>query len=306
MNLLGKRRVAGLVLSLMIMSSSLVACGGSTAAPTAVPPAPTNTTAPAAAAPTNTTAPAAAAPTNTTAPAAAAPTDTPAPAAAAPTDTPAPAAAAPTDTPAAGGNGGGGASGDAALFQQAVNGMKALKSYHMDITTDAGGQNVAMAADVDVANKKLRMDTSTGGQKISIIVIGTDAWMSMDGGKTYTANPAGAQMTQSLDGFINMWNTATLPTPTGSGTNGLKAGTPPSEQIDGVDTQHFTIDSKDFGGGASGSGGAGGTVDLWVSSGANPGIRQMKTATTGAGQSSSVTIKWSKFDEDLGITAPPK
>jgi hypothetical protein len=41
-----------------------------------------------------------------------------------------------------------------------------------------------------------------------------------------------------------------------------------------------------------------------VTTDATPRIRQMKTAGTAAGQESVVTIKWSKFDEDLGITAP--
>jgi raffinose/stachyose/melibiose transport system substrate-binding protein len=78
-------------LLLACMMVMLTACGTDTPTATAVPPAPTATTAPVAA-PTDTTAPVAAAPTDTTAPVAAAPTDTMAAEAptVAPTETPGP------------------------------------------------------------------------------------------------------------------------------------------------------------------------------------------------------------------------
>ena len=39
---------------------------------------------------------------------------------------------------------------NAALIQDAIKGMKAAKSYHMEVTTDAAGTKSTIAADVDV------------------------------------------------------------------------------------------------------------------------------------------------------------
>ncbi len=307
MKVQGQRRIAGLALGLLV-SMSLAACGGDAATSTAVPAAvPTATTV--AAAPTDTTASAAptataamVAPTATTAPAA--PTDT---AMVAPTATTAPAAptdtamsAAPTATTAtSGGTGGVPLSGDAGLLQQAVAGMRDLKSYHMDIASEVGGQKTQTGVDVDVANKGVKMTSTVGAYSSVVLVIGDKSWISADGGKTYTVSPTGASMGSAFDGFINMWKNSSMG---GAGTPipDIKAGTPATEQIDGTDTKHLTLDSKAF------SGTTGGTVDMWVTTGAQPRIRQMKSAVTASGQAVTSTIKWSKFDEDLGIKAPAK
>ncbi len=262
---LGKRWLISLAL-LILISIGLAACGGST--PTSTPQ-----------------------PTSTTAAAASSTT---------------PAVAGATDSTAASGGGAGGGSGansaDASLLQQAASDMKALKSYHIDITVAASGQNITMAADVDAANNKLKMDTKTPSQSISVIAIGSDVYLSTDGGKTFTPSAASGQLTQPIGSFLHMWDNFNANTAT-TMTNALKEGNPSSEQIDGVDTKHLSIDSAALG---AASGGAQGTVDLWISTDSNPTIRQMKAATTTAGQTTTATIKWNKFNEDPGIKAPTK
>ena len=293
-----QRRIAGVTLGLL-MSVGLAACGGDTATvvPTAVPTSvavATDTTAPAAA--TATTAPAA--PTATTA-MAAAPTATTA--MAAPTDTAL--VAAPTATTAAstGDNGGTIATGNAGLLQQAAAGMRDLKSYRMDITSEVGGQKSQITADVDVASKSLKMTSVASGYSTVIIVIGDQSWVSADGGKTYTASPGGAAMTQSLDGFINMWKDANMTgTATTDANAGIKEGSPATEQIDGTDTKHLIVDNSAF------SGASGGSAEMWITTGANATIRQMKSSVTTSGQTANSTIKWSKLNEDLGIKDPTK
>ena len=302
---LGKRIIS--IALLLMISVSLAACGGS-ATPT---PAPTSTTA-AAAVPSATTA-AMAAPTDTTAAMAVTSTT----AMAAPTDTAAamgvtsstlPLTATASISSSSGSGSGGAASGGAAssddlnLLQQAVGDMKALKSYHMDIATGSAAQSVTMGADVDVANNKLKMDTSAAGQNISIVAIGSDVYMSTDGGKTYFQSPSSGQLTQSLSSFVHMWDKYNASTAT-TMTNALKEGVPASEQIDGIDTKHFIVDSAAFNGAA---GNSQGTVELWISTDSSPTIRQLKASSTTAGNTTNVTVKWSKFNEDLNITAPAK
>jgi len=305
MNIATQRRIAGLTLGLM-MSVGLAACGGDaapvvpTAVPTAIavatdiakPAAPTATTAPVA--PTDTVA--MVAPTATTL--VAAPTATTAMAAA--TDTALPAA--PTATTAAAGNGGGGggiATGNAGLLQQATAGMRDLKSYRMEITSEVGAQKSQISADVDVANKGLKMTSVAAGYSTVIIVIGDKSWLSADGGKAYTASPGGAAMAASMDGFINMWK-ATGTSATVTTDAGIKEGSPATEQIDGTDTKHLVVDNSAMGGATAGS------AEMWISTGAKPTIRQMKSTVTTSGQTAKSTIKWSKLDEDLGIKDPTK
>lgn len=277
MEMLNKRRVGTLALGL-VMSFGLVACGGDAA--------PTATAVPKAAA-TNTTAP----PTATTAP----PTATTAP----PTATMA--AAEPTATTAASTGGTGGTlTGGAAEIQAAAKGMKDVKTYHMDITTDAAGMSTKMSADVDATNKNLRITTATGGQNVDVIVVGSDAWISMDGGKTYTKDPSNGSMAEGIKPFLTMWDNSPMEGGTPPPEGAIKAGSPATETIEGTETNHWIIDSAAMGGGAA----AGGTVELWVTTGDHPTIRQMKTSSTAAGATSNVLITWSKVNEDLKIEAP--
>ncbi len=306
MNTGTQRRIAGLTLGMM-MSVSLAACGGdvATAVPTAVPTTvvvATDTAAPPAATATTAPAPPTVVPTVM-----AVATDTAAPPAAtattamvAPTDTVA--MAAPTATTAAAGNGGGGgvtASGNAGLLQQATAGMRDLKSYRMEITSEVGGQKSQTTADIDVANKGLKMTSVAAGYSTVVIVIGDKSWVSADGGKTYTASPGGAAMAQSMAGFTNMWQT-TGTSATATTDAGIKEGSPATEQIDGTDTKHLVVDNSAFGAATAGS------AEMWIATGANPTIRQMKSTVTTAGQTAKSTIKWSKFNEDLGIKPPTK
>jgi len=281
MEMLNKRRVGTLALGL-VMSFGVVACGGD-AAPTA--------TAVPTAAPTK-----AAAPTNTTA--AAGPTAT---AAMAVEPTATAMAAEPTATTASGSGSTGSMSGPSGEIEAAAKGMKDVKTYHMDITTDAGGMDTNMTADVDTTTKNLRVTTSAGGQNIEVIVIGSDAWVSMDGGKTFTKDASNGAMAQGIQPFLTMWDTSPMSSGTPAPEGAIKAGTPATETLDGAETHHWIIDSAAMGGG---SGGAAGTVEMWVTVGDQPTIRQMKTSSTAAGATTSVTIKWSKINEDLKIEAP--
>ena len=63
-----------------------------------------------------------------------------------------------------------------------------------------------MAGDVDIANNKSRLDMSAAGQNISVVTIGSETYVSMDGGTTFIKSDSGASITSGLDTFIRMWD----------------------------------------------------------------------------------------------------
>ncbi|PZR97997.1 MAG: hypothetical protein DLM69_09125, partial [Candidatus Chloroheliales bacterium] len=87
----------------------------------------------------------------------------------------------------------------------------------------------------------------------------------------------------------------------------LKDANPANDTIDGANTKHITANAQDLSSlsSAGSSGAMTGKIDVWISTDANPTIRQMRVNGTSGGQSLDFTIKWSKINENFNITAPP-
>ncbi|MDQ6693544.1 MAG: hypothetical protein M3014_03870 [Chloroflexota bacterium] len=208
---------------------------------------------------------------------------------------------------------------NADLLKAAVSNMKAAKSYTLDVTGVAAGTPITMSGPIDVVNKNSSISLQSGGQSIVMTTILSDTFTSIDGGKTFTKSPATAG---GFDSFTAMW-TKTKPDDVDKSKDALKDGTPATETIDGAATKHMTADaaaltalnpnssSAPTAGASSSSGatptveGVTGTYDIWVSTDANPTVRQMRLVGKSGGQDSSFTIKWSKINEAVDIKAPP-
>jgi hypothetical protein len=188
--------------------------------------------------------------------------------------------------------------GSADLVKKAVADMKAAKSYHVDLNGTANGAKIGVNADIDLANKKSKLDVDAAGTKISLVMIGGDAYTSMDGGKTFTKGDS-MGVGSSFDSFTKLWDSIKPEDITGST---LKDGIPPTEKIDGVDTKHVTTSA--LAGLANSASGASGTVDLWVTTDANPIVRQMRVNSSSGGNSGDLTFKWSKINESFDIKPP--
>jgi hypothetical protein len=207
---------------------------------------------------------------------------------------------------ACGGEAAGGKS-NADLLKEAAANMKAAKSYTLNADVMQGDQAVKMNGQIDVANKNTKMDMEVSGQKISVVNVGNDVYLSTDGGTTFVnAGAAGASVTAGFSAFTSMWDSF-KPEDVDKAKDALKDGSPATEKINGVDCKHITANAKDLSVlGSSGTGGATeGTVDLWISTDATPYIRQMKIDGTSDGQPIKGTFVWDKFNENFDIKAPP-
>jgi hypothetical protein len=205
----------------------------------------------------------------------------------------------------AGGAGGGGATAgksNAELFKEAAANMKAAKSYHMEADITQGTTKVTLNGDFDVDDNKAKITMALGEQEFHLIQVGTDAYMSLDAGKTYMKSPEGTDM--NLDDLTNMWNEF-KPEDIDKAKDALKDGTPPTEKIDGADTKHIVADAKDLESLSTGGDVTEGTFDIWISTDAKPTIRQMKIDAKSDGEAVKGTFKWNKIDEEFNIEAPP-
>ncbi|MEO8288559.1 MAG: hypothetical protein ABI670_19235 [Chloroflexota bacterium] len=194
---------------------------------------------------------------------------------------------------------------NADLLKEAAANMKAAKSYQMTANVDQAGQAVALTGMIDIGNNNTKMDMDVSGQKVSVIAVGSDVYLSTDGGTTYSKSGAeGASITEGFGSFTKMWDSFQADQ-VDKAKDALKDGTPATETIDGVATKHITANAKDLSilGGASGTA-TEGTLDLWISTD-KPLVRQMKIDGTSGGQPIKGTLTWSKFDEKFDITAPP-
>jgi LppX_LprAFG lipoprotein len=205
-----------------------------------------------------------------------------------------------------GGDSGGGGGGttsmsNADLLKAAAANMKAAKSYHLDISGTAAGQAISMNGDIDVAGNKSSLAMSAAGQNISVVTIISDTYLSIDGGKTFTKSSDNSV----TSGFTKMWDSFN-PADIDKSASALKDASPPNDTIDGANTKHITANAQDISSLSSTAGSAmTGTVDIWVSTDANPTVRQMKLNGTSSGQSIDFTAKWSNFNSVPAITAPP-
>jgi hypothetical protein len=193
------------------------------------------------------------------------------------------------------------------LLKEASKNMRELKSYRLDADVSAGGQDVKMKGDIDSANKNLKLEMEAQGQNINVIALGEKAYVSTDGGGTFTEVPAGSsgQLTGAVDQFSTMWTQMT-DAEIDKVKDQLKDGSPATETIDGKETKHMTGDIKALSAlsQATGSTPSEGTIDIWVDTGSPAYVRQMKIDATTDGQETDGTIKWSNFNETFDIKAP--
>jgi hypothetical protein len=197
---------------------------------------------------------------------------------------------------ACGGDSGPATKSNADYLKDAVANMKAAKTYHMDADISQSGQQVKLGGDIDLGANNVKLSMTMAGQSVDVVKVGNDYFSSMDGGTTFTK--AEASSVPDLSSFYGMWNTIN-PSDVDKARDGLKDGTPPTEQIDGTDTKHISGANKDLGSFVSGS--EDGTLEFWVTTGDKPTVRQMKVTSSQV----NGTFKWSKIDEPLQITAPP-
>lgn len=208
---------------------------------------------------------------------------------------------------ACGGDSGGGGKSNADLLKEAAANMKAAKSYAMTADSASAGQSVKINGMIDIANNSTKLDIDASGQKVSVITIGSDVYLSTDGGTTYTnAGAAGSSVTEGFSSFTKMWDTFQADQ-VDKVKDALKDGSPATEKIDGVDCRHITGNAKDLSALSNLSGNPSastdGTLELWVSID-KPYVRQMKIDGTSGGQPVKGTLTWSKFDEKFDIKAP--
>lgn len=190
------------------------------------------------------------------------------------------------------------------LLKAAAANMKTAKSYHLDISGSAAGQNVSMIGDIDVAGNKSNLTIAAAGMNISAVSIVSDTYLSTDGGKTFTKDTSGS-VSSGFSSFTGMWNSF-KPADIDKSASALKDGTPANDTIDGAATKHITANAQDLSS-LSSTGSSGvmtGTIDMWISTDANPTVRQMKINGTTSGQSSDLTFKWSKINSPVTITVP--
>jgi hypothetical protein len=189
---------------------------------------------------------------------------------------------------------------NADLLKEAAANMKAAKSYHVDLTANQAGQDVKMAGDIDVTNNKTKLDMSAQGQSISMVSIGSDNYISMDGGKTYTKSPTSAA--SGLDSFTKMWDSF-KPEEIDKVKDAIKDGTPKDEKVGTDDTRHMTGSQKDLAAlsPSSNTTATDGTIDIWVTTGSTPTVRKLQVKSA----DSNATVEWSNINQSVTIDAPP-
>jgi hypothetical protein len=191
---------------------------------------------------------------------------------------------------------------NAELLKAAVANMKAAKSYHMSADIQQGEESVQFEGDIDIANKRMKLDMTAGGHSISMIQIDDKAYLSLDGGVYYPEPPSGEA--SDFDSLVKMWEDIS-PEDIDKAKDALKDGTPATEQIDGVQTKHITGNAKDL---QALSGEfvevTDGTIDFWVTTDANPTIRQMSFQGKSDDKDMKALFKWSKINEDMQIEPP--
>ena len=193
---------------------------------------------------------------------------------------------------------------NADLLKEAADNMRAAKSYHMSADFTQGDQQVKYEGDIDLANKNMKLDLTSSGQNISMIQIGQDSYLSLDGGATYTKAPEGSAA--DLTGIAEIWSSFS-DEDVDKAKDALKDGTPPTETIDGTQTKHITANAKDLQSlKTSSSSVDSGTVDIWITTDSKPTVRQMKFDGTSDGKPLKGTFKWTKINEQFKIEPPPQ
>ncbi len=202
---------------------------------------------------------------------------------------------------------------DADLLNRAVANMKVARSFHLETTVNTPDPRTNLNStdiitrDVDLANQRSDVVRCTNGDCNHTITILTDTYSSKPGSQTFVHGNKGDV---SLDGISFIWDNFT-PAKVDRIKDVLKPGNPPSEVIDGVVTHRFTISSTDLAsvGASLDITGTEGTFDIWVSSDANPTVRQMKFVGRAGfwpfqGRDLNALARWSKFNQPFDIKVP--
>ena len=158
-----------------------------------------------------------------------------------------------------------------------------------------------MAGDIDVVNNKSKLDMVAIGQRINVISIGSDTFMSMDGGSTYIKSPT--NFSAGLDAFTQMWNSFNS-SDVDRAKDALKDGIPRTERVGNDDTRHMTASTKDLGSLGATGGSTVGTIDMWITTGDKPIVRKMKIAGTTDDKEIIATVEWTNIDQTFTIEAP--
>jgi hypothetical protein len=182
--------------------------------------------------------------------------------------------------------------------------MKAAKSYHMLVTGTQGGQEFKIDGDIDLGNNKSKLVLTATGQTANVISIGSDTYVSIDGGTTYAKSPAGTDM--GISNFTKLWD-GFKPEDIDKAKDAIKDGNPKDETIGGDATHHMMGTTKELAS-LSPNGGNGttdGTVDMWVTTeSSTPTMRKMQIQGTANGANVDATLEWTKVNENFTIEAP--
>jgi hypothetical protein len=188
------------------------------------------------------------------------------------------------------------------MLRSAVEGMKALKSYHFSAVVGAPPRQVEMSGDVDVANNRAMLVITSTGRVENVIAVGETAYVREAGSEGYTRAD---YSDLHLDSVLGMWERF-KPEDVGRTGDALKDATPPTETIDGASTRHIMGDAKELNAltNAGSDTEQQGTIEFWLSTEGDPHIHQMKVDGKSDGQDIDGTFKWSRFNEAFDIKAP--
>lgn len=201
-----------------------------------------------------------------------------------------------------GGSGSSGGQSNTDLLKQAAASMKAAKSYHLDMNGTAGGSQITLAGDVDVANNASNLTISAAGQNIQMVSVGSNAYLSTDGGTSFiNAGGSASQITSGMSQFTSMWNNFN-PADVDKSAANIKDGSPATDSINGATCKHMIANLSDLSSlSASGTTTATGTADLWAATDGSS-ICQVKVTTTD--KATDITMKWSKLNSVSPIATP--
>lgn len=188
------------------------------------------------------------------------------------------------------------------MLRNAVEEMKALKSYHFSAVVGTPSGQVEMSGDVDVANNRAILVITSTGQVEDVIVVGETAYVREAGSEGYTKAD---YSDLNLDSVLGMWERFKIEDVGRTG-DALKDATPATETIDGTNTKHIMGDARELNAltNAGSETEQEGTIEFWLSTEGEPRIHQMKVDGTSDGQDIDGTFKWSRFNEAFDIKAP--
>ncbi len=164
-----------------------------------------------------------------------------------------------------------------------------VKSYHLALTSESTTSGTTTTSKVEgdfIRPDKGNMVIESSGTKINYVVIGEDAYVSMDG-KTYTKTTGGQAIVSAYDSILSSTFSSL------KGFNGYQ--NKGSEAIGGEDCDHYAYD-----GAASG---VQGKYEVWVAK-SDKTTRQVKAYSKTGGTESNVIYTITKVNQVGDITAP--